>query len=352
MKRDNNRIIYVVEDERSAQFRYRVKNVMEALGGFNLKVEWVVKSEIDEVSLDGVDLVVILRQTDKDGVVGRFIDLVHKAGKKVLFDLDDLIFDYRDLLELMRGTGSKNIVYWIGYFWGVRRIARRVDGFLCTNDYLGKKLERSFGKPYKVIRNSLNKEQIAIARDCLSKKKHVGFVVGYFSGSPTHRKDFAMVEPELVEFMERHEDVKMRVVGYMEFSEKMKKWIGAGRVEVIGPVNYLKLQKLVAEVDVSIAPLVLNDFTNCKSELKFFEAGAVETTTIASPTYAYKKAIINGENGFLAKKGEWLKRLDYLYNNMKENERIAKNAREYALKYYYGKELQNEIKEAYEFFSE
>ena len=256
----------------------------------------------------------------------------------------------------MRSTNSKNILYWMGYFWGIRRIAKRVDGFICTNAFLAKKLKRSFDKPVKVIRNSLNREQIEISEKFIKKKKvqEIGekkFAIGYFSGSPTHKKDFAMVEGELVRFLQVYNDVKLRVVGYMEFSEEMKKIIEAKRVEVLELVDYLKLQKLMAEVDVNIAPLLINDFTNCKSELKFFEAGAVETTTVASPTYSFARAIEDGKNGFLARPGEWYEKLEYLYKNSKENRKVALEARKYALKHYYGKEFLKEVEEAYDYFA-
>ena len=206
----------------------------------------------------------------------------------------------------MKSTNSKNVVYWIGYLWGVRRIAGKADGFICTNEFLAGKLKRSFDKPVKVIPNSLNQAQVEVSERCVADggKKHDGFMVGYFSGSPTHAKDFAMVESELVCFLKEHEDAKLLVVGYMKFSPEMREMISVGKVEVHELVDYLELQELMAGVDVNIAPLVVNDFTNCKSELKFFEAAAVETTTIASPTYTFKKAITDGENGFLAQPGE------------------------------------------------
>ena len=344
----------LVEDERSAQFRYRVHNVAQALGeSERWGVVFFLKSEIEEAQgcLENADLVVIERQTAKNGAILGLIKCAQKMGKKVLFDLDDLIFDYQDLPLLMKTTNSRNIFYWMGYFWGVRRIAKRVDGFLCTNDFLGKKLKRSFGKPYKVIPNSLNKEQVEISEKCLKEKEHNGFVVGYFSGSPTHAKDFQSVELELVEFLNKHEDAKLEVVGYMEFSERMREMIDAGRVKVRKPVDYLKLQELVARVDVNIAPLVINDFTNCKSELKFFEAAVVETTTIASPTYTFGKAITDGKNGFLAQSGEWYDKLEYLYEHPEENRKVAKRAREYALKRYYGGEFLKEVEEAYDYFA-
>lgn len=350
------KVLYIVEDTESAQFRYRVKNVAEASDGRNYIIEWVVKSELESVKLDEVDLVVILRQTDKDGTIGRFIDLAHQASKKVLFDLDDLIFDYRDVPVLMRATNSKNVVYWLGYVWGIRRVAKKVDGYICTNEFLARKLKRSFGKPVKVIRNSLNKEQVEISEKFLRKKEvrkiaGSGFSIGYFSGSPTHAKDFAMVEPELIRFLESHDDAKLKIVGYMNLSRKMQELKEVGKVELTRLVDYLRLQGLVSKVDVNIAPLVVNDFTNCKSELKFFEAGAVETTTIASPSYSFKRAISDGENGFLAKPGEWFDKLEYLYNHPEANRKIALAAKKYALKHYYGKEFLKEVEETYDYFA-
>ena len=355
-KNIGRRVLYVVEGDRSAQFRYRVENVAEVLDGYDYNVEWVLKSELGDTKLDEFDLVVILRQTDKDGVIGRFINMAHQASKKVLFDLDDLIFDYRDIPVLMRATNSKNLLYWTGYVWGIRKVAKKADGFICTNELLIGKLKRSFGKPVKAIRNSLNKEQVEISEK-FAKKKDVrkiansGFSIGYFSGSPTHTKDFAMVEPELIRFLELHDDVKLKIVGYMNLSKEMQRLKVLGRVDLAQPVNYLRLQGLMSKVDVNIAPLVINDFTNCKSELKFFEAAVVETTTVASPNYSFKKAIVDGENGFLAKPGEWFDKLEYLYNHPEENRRVALNAKEYALSHYYGKEFIKEVEGVYDYFT-
>lgn len=217
-------VLYVVEDVKSAQFRYRVKNVVEALQDSNKwKAKWILKSNLSDNDLLGVDLVVVLRQTGKDEILLDFIKKAHKKGLKVLFDLDDLIFDYKDLPILMKGTNSKNVAYWAGYIWGIRRIAKKVDGFIATNEFLAGKLKRSFGKPCGVIPNSLNLEQIKVADESLKNKKHDGFVIGYFSGSPTHTKDLRMVEPEIFKFLDEHKDAKFRIVGYMEPSLEAQK---------------------------------------------------------------------------------------------------------------------------------
>ena len=347
--------VYLVENTKSAQFRYRCENIMETVAGSgNWEVVWFLSSEISELRdyLEWIDLLVILRQTDRSGAIKRLISSAHEVGIEVLFDLDDLIFDYRDLLLLMYSTNSKNLLYWFGYFWGIRQIASRVDGFLCTNDFLGKKLRKSFKKPYKVIPNSLNRKQVEISNKCLkTKKEHSDFVIGYFSGSPTHTRDLKLIESELMDFLINHDNAKLVVVGYMKFSNAMKKMIIDGRVIVRKPVGYLKLQEKMAEVDVNVAPLLTNDFTDCKSELKFFEAAVVETVTIASPSYMFRKVIKNGENGFIARTGGWYKKISYLYAHREEGREIAKRAREYSLRRYYGLELLRKIEEAYDCFS-
>jgi len=66
----------------------------------------------------------------------------------------------------------------------------------------------------------------------------------------------------------------------------------------------------VSLVDVNIAPLQENIFTDSKSELKFFEAGIVQTPTIASPTAVYRRVIDDGVNGFLSSATEWLSTLE------------------------------------------
>ena len=49
----------------------------------------------------------------------------------------------------------------------------------------------------------------------------------------------------------------------------------------------------------------LNLFTNCKSELKYFEAAIAGTITVATPTEPFARAIVDGENGFLATAWQW-----------------------------------------------
>lgn len=343
-------VLYVVENKNSAQFRYRVLNVIEALENSDeWNARYVMNNNFKKADLEDIDLLVILRQAGRGGKILEIIKMARAAGIKILFDLDDLIFDYRDLPLLMRSTNSKNVFYWMGYFYGIRRIAKKVDGFITTNEFLAGKLKRSFTlKKVVVISNSLNREQVEFSEKCLKNKKHEGFTIGYFSGSPTHAKDLGMVEGELIRFLNEHEDVKMMIVGYMKFSSRMQEMISQGKIIVKDLMEPLKMLEEIAKVDVNIAPLLISDFTNSKSELKFFEAGAVETTTIASPSFAFSRAISDEENGLLAKPGEWYKKIKFLYDNPGENRKMEKKARKTALEDFYGAKIIKKNEEAYD----
>ena len=348
-KNKKKQVLFVVDDVKTAQFRYRLQNVIEALGrSSKWKGEWTLTKDASTEKLNDVGLVVILRQTAKDKKILDLISAAHGRKIKVLFDLDDLIFDFRDLTILMSATNSKNLLYWMGYVWGIRRIAKKVDGFVTTNDFLAEKLKRSFKKKCVVIPNSLNAAQVEMAEKCLKNKKQDEFVIGYFSGSPTHTKDFKMVEPAIIRFLDAHRDARLKLVGMMELSTAVRE--RKGQVERIGLLDYLEQMKSMAETTVNIAPLTVNDFTNSKSELKYFEAAVVETVTVASPTYAFLQAIEDGENGFLAEPDEWYEKMEYLYNNSKKRQEVAKVARMDVLKKYYGKEFLKRVEEAYEKF--
>ena len=266
--------------------------------------------------------------------------------------LDDLVFDTKYIPIVLNTIGETNTDFWVPYFSDINLTAKHCDGFVVTNEFLGDHLKRTFNKPYTVIINSFNKEQLIASRVYSSRRgvarKDDNFIAGYFSGSPTHANDFEVALPEVIAFLKNRPNAILRIVGLMDFTESAKPFLKSGQIDFIPPVDFRKLQRLISEVDVNIAPLVENDFTNCKSELKFFEAAIVETPTIASPTFAFKNAIKDGVNGFLARPGEWFEKLEFLYNNPAIRKKVALAAKSYCLENYYGPKFLAKVEKAYD----
>ncbi|MBQ9180742.1 glycosyltransferase, partial [Candidatus Saccharibacteria bacterium] len=262
-------------------------------------------------------------------------------------DVDDLVVGGNWLRPMMEATGVRVEKNWQAQGDDYEAAAKRTDGFTTTNDFLGRKLEESFDRSYKVIYNSIGEEFMGD----YSGVKHDGFVIGYFSGSPTHANDFGVVAPELTQLLEKYPEMRLLLVGDMELPASMWKFINNGQIIRRAKVNYLKLPELIASVDVNIAPLLINDFTNAKSELKYFEAAAATVVTVATPSFTFKQAIVDGENGFLAEQGEWYAKIEYLYQHPEERQKIARKAKKEALKIYHGANIMKQAEEAYEYFT-
>ena len=357
LRNDKKIALYFVNSINYSTPRYRCYNTFEAtLESEKWQAVYFLKDEVEEALeiLPRCDVLIFGREAGLSKNMKKLMEVAKREKIKVGLDIDDLVFSEKYLnLFLETASNKSNRSYWVGYFAGVREIADKMDFFIATNDFLAGKLAESFDKPVKIIRNSLNREQVEASEVYVRNKTRDDekFVIGYFSGSNTHRKDLKVALPQVLKFLKKHDDAILRIVGFMTLDKDAQKMEAQGKIQFSPFTDFRKLQRLMAEVDVNIAPLVFNDFTNCKSELKFFEAAAVETTTIASPSYTFSRAIKDGQNGFLAQPGEWFDKLEYLYTHPEENKKIAKAAKKYALEHYYGAEFLKEIEKAYEFFA-
>ena len=145
----------------------------------------------------------------------------------------------------------------------------------------------------------------------------------------------------------QHDDAQLLIGGSFRLSKSLYELYLSGRVTVMPKVDYCTLQYLQASVDVVLAPLVIDSFTNCKSALKVFEAGIVGTPACASPSFSYREAIEPGVTGFICGSGsEWLDALNYLYTNRAALLKMKERARSFAREHYYGDAIKREVESA------
>ena len=345
----------------TSTFRYRCYNVYQATEEGPWRSVYFFLDELETVEsiLPRCDLLVLTR-VKWSYLLNNTVQYAKKLGIPVVYDVDDLVCNLH-YLPLLTNTlnvhfGSEvDYDFWFAYISRNEAAAGLADGFITTNDFLGNKLSERFNKPYQIIVNSLNREQLEISEQCRKRKSAAEskkpFTIGYFSGTPSHINDFKTVYMELRSLLEDNPDMVLQVVGFMEFPYEMGDLINKGRIKFTPLVDFLELQRLIAQVDVNIVPLVTNSFTNCKSELKFFEAAVVDTPTLAAPIYTYEHAIRNGDTGFLCQQGEWYERILEVYKNPKEAKQLAARARDYCIQTYSGQEFQSQILKAYTFFA-
>jgi glycosyltransferase involved in cell wall biosynthesis len=311
------RVAYFYERPDTSTFRYRVYNMMQVLRtlGQDIGAGFFGNDDKDDLArvVDAADVVVICRARYNQHI-NQLITRAREQGKRVIFDVDDLVFntDYVHLILRTLDQDIDNPAAWDTWFGWIGRIGatlRMCDAAIATNGYLANKINEYSGLPTEVIPNFLNQEQLAISDRIFKEKLDLGFKrteaihIGYFSGTPTHNHDFAVAAKALAAAMRNDPRLRLLVVGFLELKGGLEAY--ADRIEFYPLHDFVNLQRIMSLVEINIVPLVDNGFTNCKSELKYFEAAAVGTLTIATPIHSYAGAITHGENGYLARSTDW-----------------------------------------------
>jgi glycosyltransferase involved in cell wall biosynthesis len=361
--RNGKHVVVLISDSISfnnTNWRYRAYNIYEVMLKYSIKWSYMFFSETEIKMiipfLNKVDVVTFLRM-QWTFEIDEFIKHAKNEKVTILYSIDDLVFNSMHAVRILENSTSTCTMKMYNDIFGKiarnRMIMDKADGFLSTNTCLKMCLERDFHKPCKIIRNFLNEEQIGLSKvqaPSYSLERDV-FIIGYFSGTFTHQKDFSCCSFALSRLMEKYKDIKLRIVGYIKIPQELERYQQMGRIEEIPQVDFLTLQKLIGEVDVNLAPLVVDEFTNSKSELKFFEAAIMSVVTCASPTIAFQECITNGENGFLCEnETEWYLNLQCLYLDFNRRKKMATNARKYAVENYTGEKVVAMIEAAYEYW--
>ena len=321
LARGHARVAYFYEQPDDSTFRYRVYNMTQALddGSGEVSASYFFLADLPRLPeiVELADVLVICRAR-YDHRVNHLVNAFHGSGKRVLFDVDDLVFDvrYGHLVQRTLDQDLDDPKVWNDWFAYSSRIGMTLglcDAAVTTNECLADRIREFADLPVAVVPNFMNREQLAVSEPIFAARQarragDDGLIrLGYFSGSPSHNRDFAIVSPALEAALEQDDRLRLVVAGYIEPGPLLARF--GHRVERHPFYDFVTLQGLVGSVDLNLVPLQYNAFTNCKSELKYFEAAIVGTQTIASPTYAYARAIIHGENGYLAQAHQWLDRI-------------------------------------------
>ena len=319
MLRGSPRAAYFYSIPDTSTFRYRAYNIAQSLtapGACGASAAWFTEADLDRIGrvLDACDVLVLCRNSLYTDRVARLATQARARNRRILFDVDDLVFDsaYTHLLIDTLDQDKRNSAvwdYWFGYVGRVAATYTLCDGALVTNNYLARRAEAWSGKPARVIPNFLNREQQDVSDRIWEAKEADGWArdgrthLAYFSGSRSHDRDFRLVSPTIAHLMDEDASLWLRVVGSLEASSELARH--HARIEALPLQDFINLQREIGAVEVNLVPLQDNPFTNCKSELKWFEAAAVGALTIASPTYAYRSVVDHGCNGWLAGSHAW-----------------------------------------------
>ncbi|WP_018971582.1 glycosyltransferase [Rudaea cellulosilytica] len=355
-RKGSHRVAYFYEKADNSTFRYRAYNMVQTLADSTSDVSagYFFPSDgsgrIDSV-LKLADTVVLCRMR-YDANISHIVARARSMGKTVLYDVDDLVFD-TDLTHLILGTLAQDFKHpgvwdhWFAYISRIGTTLRMCDAAITTNPFLARRITEFSGKPVFIVPNYMNRQQLEFSAALYEDKRARAFQrngrchIGYFSGTPTHKRDFDLAVPALASLLERYDHARLFIVGYLSLPPMLERF--KDRTEIYPLHDFVNLQRIISLVEINVVPLVDNVFTNCKSELKYFEAAAVGCLTVASPTSTYSAAIEPGVNGWLSSSLEWESVLENAIGDFDKHLDMMQATRDKAVGAYSGSAMLNAI---------
>ena len=316
----------------TTQYRcVHLKEQLAALGYSATVQEWFEpgRKNIREILL--YDLIV-LHRVALDLELEQLIREARHLNKKVVFDVDDLVFE-PSLTEWHRGVALLPEEQKGAYHDGVLRYLATLeasDYVITATPFLAELVQRR-GKVVFVHRNALGSEMKDLSDQLIKARKEKPpnrrVIIGYGSGTPTHDLDFQEAVPALIHVMSRYPQVELWVVGPVQLPREFG--IFGQRVRSFALRDWKGWFEIASRFDVNLAPLEMgNLFCRAKSEIKFAEAAALGIPTVASRLDSFEYAISQGENGFLAGDVvEWLEALEALVTDPVLREEVGQKAR-------------------------
>lgn len=352
-------IVYIYDTPDFTTMRYRVINFLEIINQHkdNYKAHLFYTSEIKDIrKYINNDTICIFVRVSWTLELDSFIQFLKLNNIKVIYDIDDLIFREEDIKFIVssdyqsKDINHQNILF--GYLYRKIWMMNLADVFITTNEFLGLLLNNYFKRRVYVIYNSLNKRQVDFANNILSKfnqQKQKTKYIGYFSGSSSHNNDFSLISDHLVRVLSEFSNVNLVLGGYLQIDhQKFNNY--KKRIIQLSFTDFMTQMLNLSSLYINLIPLILNDFNNSKSELKYFESAIFKVPSIASPTFVYKQIYERNPNNIvLSQNSEWYQKIKELILNEDYYRTISQSAYEDVINTY---TVENILKQINNFLDE
>lgn len=327
------RIVFFI-DYYSYAARYRVEHFREKLQWQGIGSDFYMLHEADNLNLSLYSDIVVYRCSDVERV-SILVRRAEESGIDIYYDIDDFIFDYSaiDNLDFLQDSEYSDFRQ---KSEATRDCMKKIHNIIVSTDQLKVAVGKTFpDKNVYVNRNCASLEMYILSERAIQNvvKHEDRFVIGYFSGSGTHNRDFELIAPVILEIMKDNKKVHLLIVGCMKLPECFDEY--CGRIEKKPFMDWRDLPGCIASVDLNIQPLQDTFFHSCKSENKWMEAALVSVPTIASYNEELAQIIQQGEDGFLCRdQDEWKTQIEAMIDDPGLANKIGQHAHDRVLREY------------------
>jgi glycosyltransferase involved in cell wall biosynthesis len=320
-------------------FEYRVLQKQEQLALRNIRS--TVRQNLTDRKLLIHELtthdILYLYRIAHSPLIEELINQARIRNIPVIFDIDDLVFEPEIVYHIdpVKAMSHEEAILYYNGVWRYRRTLLNSDVIITSTDYLAERA-RLLKQEVFVHHNGLSQWMIKEARRLVKQTKPPSqankVIIGYGSGTATHRKDLEEIAGALAQIMAHYPNVELHLVGELHIDNPLPlpKNLKAvsGHIHFHPNVSWKEWLNILSKFDINLAPLEANNpYSKAKSEIKYTEAAAVGVPTVASRTGAFEFAINDGKNGFLAStQEEWITKLQRLVTDPSLRHKIGKRA--------------------------
>nr|WP_230975586.1 glycosyltransferase [Acetobacter garciniae] len=300
------RMVLIAELSLRQCAKYRVWQKEEQLRALGWQVEVVDWRHTEQaLSAMQVGTGVIFYRVPAFPAVETLLAEARRLGLSPWWEVDDLIFsasDYRanGNLDTLGSKDRAQLLFGVRLF---RSCLLACNGGIASTRALARAMRRAGMAHVAVIENALDRQTLALAAQILAappaRPGHGGEIrIVYGSGTNTHDADFRHAAPGILAAMQAEPRLSLHIIGELSIPESFQA-LGA-RVQHRPGLDFAGYMGLLAQADISIAPLEPTVFNDAKSAIKFLEAGILAVPSICSGRDAFHAVIRPGENGLLA----------------------------------------------------
>lgn len=252
------------------------------------------------------------------------IEKLKKAGKRVVYDIDDDIFCIPEENPAHKAYGR-------GELMAAVECMKLADVVTTSTSVIRERLLRLLsGGNVVVIPNSIDPDDGWLPTPLTGspdKWKRI-----FWQGSSTHDLDWKECFEAVETVMKKRTDVRLVLLGFLptEVKKRLSDPAWKDRVEYLGPMDpeaYFRLIKHI-RAEVGLAPVKKNSFNEAKSSIKWIENSMIGMPTVASDVRAYSDVVEHGENAFLCSTPEeWLDAIEKCLEDGDMRKRMVENSR-------------------------
>lgn len=257
-----------------------------------------------------------------------------RLGVRLFYDIDDLIFDDRHFpgpFESYSGLITRDTHTHLAMDNPFFRVAMAAAGDVIVSTEPLAEIARELLGPsarVQVHRNMVALELEAVAAQPRLRRDDDKIRIFFGSGTLAHKGEFYdVVVPAITRIMAKRPKVELHLVGAFDVPTPLTDFASRIKVEPAG-MAYGAYVDLVREADINIAVMEDGVAVDCKSELKWFEAGIFGIPSVVSPARNYVDVLADGKDVLFARTTkEWHDKLLRLVDRPALRQQIGAEAK-------------------------